>query len=90
MPLFLVAAIASIAGPASAVAVQTPAQPGSVDQARQHCPQTTSIYAYKTDKAVTPKKLTDLPAANAYSAVLRRIGGCEVPIVVRYGVGGGR
>lgn len=90
MRLFLVAAIASIAGPASAVAVPTPAQPGSADQARQHCPRTTSIYAYKGGKAVTPKKLTDLPAANAYSAVLRRIGGCEVPIVVRYGVGGGR
>ena len=90
MRLFLALAMASIAGKAAAVAVQTPTQPNSAEQTRQHCPQTTSIYAYRTDKPLTPRKLTDLPDANAYSAVLRRIGGCEVPIVVRYGVGGGR
>ena len=90
MRLFLVAIVASIAGPAAAVAVQTPPRPSAIDLARQHCSPTTSIYAYRSDKPLKPRKLGDLPDANAYSAVLRRIGGCEVPIVVRYGVSGGR
>jgi len=52
-----------------------------------HCPQTAKHYAYRDDKRLTPRKLTELPPANAYSAVYRHIGGCEAPIVVRYGVG---
>jgi hypothetical protein len=35
-----------------------------------------------------PRKLTELPPANVYSAVYRRdANGCEKPIVVKYGVG---
>jgi hypothetical protein len=53
-----------------------------------HCPQTTSVHAWSRDKKVAPRKLNELPPANAYSAVYRTIAGCEVPVVVRYGVGG--
>ena len=90
MRLLLVAVAASIASPAAAVSVQAPRQPSATDAVGPRCPQTTSIYAYKTGKPVKPQKLGKLPDANAYSAVLRHIGGCEVPIVVRYGVSGGR
>lgn len=62
-----------------------PASPTSAD-----CPQATSVHAWDRGKEVRPQKLNELPDANAYSAVLRRIGGCEVPIIVRYGVSGGR
>jgi len=37
--------------------------------------------AWKGDP-VTPKKLTELPEANAYMAVYRTIDGCEVPMTV--------
>jgi hypothetical protein len=33
-------------------------------------------------------KLTELPPADAYSAVYRTVNGCESPIVVKYGIGG--
>ena len=74
MRLLLVAALASFAGPAAAVAVQSPSQPLNPLQGRAECPQTTSIYAWDRNRAVRPQKLTELPDANAYAAVLRRIG----------------
>lgn len=52
------------------------------------CPQTTSVHAWTRDRKLTPQKLGELPPANAYKAVYRKIGGCEVPVVVKYGVGG--
>ena len=90
MRLLLAALIASIAGPAAAVSIPAPDSPAAPTQVRHECPRTTSVYAFQTDKSVKPRKLTELPDANAYSAVLRRIGGCEVPVIVRYGVGSGR
>jgi hypothetical protein len=39
-------------------------------------------------KRLGVQKLNELPAADLYKTVYRRIGGCEVPIIVRYGVGG--
>lgn len=52
------------------------------------CPQTTAVHAWTRDKKLAPQKLGELPPANAYKAVYRKIGGCEVPVVVKYGVGG--
>lgn len=52
------------------------------------CPRATSMHAYDRSKPLKPQKLGDLPPANAYSAVYRLVRGCEVPIVVKYGVGG--
>ena len=51
------------------------------------CPQTTAVHAWTRDQKLTPKKLAELPPANAYKAVYRKIGGCEVPVIVKYGVG---
>jgi hypothetical protein len=90
MRLLLVAAFALITSPAAAVAVQTLKQPLNPLEGSARCPRTTSVYAWDRSKAVRPQKLTELPDANAYSAVLRHIGRCEVPVVVRYGIGGGR
>ena len=52
------------------------------------CPRTTAMHAYDRSKPPTLQRLGDLPPANAYAAVYRLIRGCEVPVVVRYGVGG--
>ena len=53
-----------------------------------NCPRATSMHAYERSKPLKPQKLGDLPPANAYSAVLRVVRGCEVPIGVKFGVGG--
>ena len=53
-----------------------------------NCPRATSMHAYDRSKPPTLQRLGDLPPANAYAAVYRLIRGCEVPVVVRYGVGG--
>ena len=52
-----------------------------------YCPRTTSYYAYRSSEPLKPRKLTELPPANAFAAVYRHIGRCEAPIVVKYGVG---
>ena len=53
-----------------------------------NCPATSRYEAAKRGKTPQAKKLNQLPAADAYKAVYRKIGGCEVPIVVQYGIGG--
>lgn len=34
------------------------------------------------------RKLTEAPSVNMYRTVLRRVGGCSVPVIVRYDVDG--
>jgi hypothetical protein len=51
------------------------------------CPRANNYYAWQSGKRVAPRALTELPPANAYYTIYRRIGGCEVPYVVRYGIG---
>ena len=53
-----------------------------------NCPRATSMHAYDRSKPPKLQRLGELPPANAYSAVYRLIRGCEVPVVVKYGVGG--
>ena len=71
---------------ALSAAVQTP-PPAPFFGKAPHCPKPTGVHAWSRDKKVAPRKLTELPPANAYSAVYRTVGGCEVSVVVRYGVG---
>jgi hypothetical protein len=89
MRLLLVAALALIPGSAGAVATPSPATAKkALPPASADCPRTTSYYAYRDGEKLKPQKLGQLPPANAYAAVFRHIGRCEVPIVVKYGVGG--
>lgn len=55
--------------------------------AATRCPRTTSHVAVQPRERLAPRKLSDLPTANAYAAVYRHVDGCEVPVIVRYGVG---
>jgi hypothetical protein len=50
------------------------------------CPATSRYEASHLGKTPRAQKLNELPDADVYSAVYRRIGKCEAPIVVRYGV----
>ena len=88
MRLLIVASIALLPGAAAAAApVRAPAQRL---QTTEKCPQTTSHYAWDRNRPLQPRKLGELPDANAYAAVYRVIGGCEVPVLVRYRISGRR
>ena len=52
------------------------------------CPPTSRYEAARRGGKLPPSLLSQLPAADMYNAVYRRVGGCEVPIIVRYNVGG--
>jgi hypothetical protein len=92
MRLLSLAALAFLALPAASAGTPLPARdtplldPNSGQSA--NCPATSRYDASRRGKALRSQKLNELPMADAYSAVYRRIGGCEVPIIVRYGIGG--
>lgn len=95
--LVLAAAIALPASAASAPAIDAPAADmpvfkvgPAVDDER--CPPISRYHVARRNqerRPLTAQKLNELPVADAYLAVSRQIGGCEVPIIVRYGIGGG-
>jgi hypothetical protein len=65
-------------------------KPGKPSTA-QACPPTAAQMAadrVRTSNGQIFHKLTELPPADAYSAVYRVVDGCEAPIVIRYGVTG--
>jgi hypothetical protein len=53
-----------------------------------NCPATSRYEAGKRGKAPSAQKLNELPDADVYRAVYRRIGQCEAPIIVKFGVVG--
>jgi hypothetical protein len=81
LPMLLLAAAlaATASAPSLAVAGALKSSP--------RCPRTTGYYAWQGGTPPRPRKLAELPPANLYSAVYRTIGGCEAPIIVKYGVG---
>jgi hypothetical protein len=52
------------------------------------CPATSRYEAAKRGQNPKAQKLGDLPDADVYRAVYRRIGQCEAPIIVKFGVVG--
>ena len=53
-----------------------------------NCPATSRYEASKRGQAPRAQKLNELPDADVYRAVYRRIGQCEAPIIVKFGVVG--
>jgi hypothetical protein len=53
-----------------------------------NCPATSRYEAGKRGKVPKAQKLGELPDADVYRAVYRRIGRCEAPIIVKFGVVG--
>ena len=47
-----------------------------------------SIEAARRGGPMGAQKLNELPAADLYAAVYRRVGGCVAPIITRFGIGG--
>ena len=83
MSLLLAALIGASAAPAGDMPRINPKanQPAN-------CPATSRYEAAKRGKTLRPQKLGELPDADVYKAVYRRIGRCEAPIIVKYGVAG--
>jgi len=83
MSLLLVAMLAASASPAADMPTINPKanQPAS-------CPATSRYEASRRGKTPRVHRLTELPDADLYKAVYRRIGRCEAPIIVKYGVAG--
>jgi hypothetical protein len=84
MSLLLVALAAVSASPTADTPVVNPnaGQP-------TNCPATSRYEASRRrGETLNPRKLTELPDADMYKAVYRRIGGCQAPIVVKYGIRG--
>ena len=84
MRMLLIAGLAIVAAPLAAA----PRTPAKFAPPRADCPRAATFHTLDRGKAVKPRKLNELPPANQYAAVYRRIDGCEVPLVVRYKVGG--
>jgi hypothetical protein len=58
--------------------------------AKGDCPPISRYHAMRRGGPLAPRNLTELPAADHYKAVYRRIDGCEAPIIVGFDVGGSR
>jgi hypothetical protein len=71
--------------PANPVREMPVINPNSRDSAA--CPPTSRYEAARRAGRIGAQKLNELPMADAYKAVLRRIDGCNAPIVVSYGLG---
>ncbi len=56
-------------------------------QDRLSCPPTSRYEAARRGGKLGAQKLNELPMADGYKAVLRRVDGCNAPIVVSYGFG---
>ena len=84
MFLFLLAA----AGAASATPARNMPVVNPNGAASGICPPTSRYEAARRGGKLPPSLLSQLPAADLYRTVYRRIDGCEVPIIVRYNVGG--
>jgi hypothetical protein len=91
MRLLILIAALSVAAPASAVeSYRTGNMPVQNPNASapSTCPPTSRYEAARRGGKLPKSLLNELPAADLYLSVYRKIGGCEVPIIVRYNVGG--
>jgi hypothetical protein len=77
------AAVAAEPQPAGDMTVINPLAPTS-----SNCPPISRYEALKRGSKLGLRNLNELPGADMYKAVYRRIGGCVGPIIVRYNLGG--
>jgi hypothetical protein len=85
MLLFASALLAAAVAQADPVADMPTLDPRS--QAA-NCPATSRYEAKGRNKKPKAQRLNELPDADMYAAVYRRIGHCEAPVIVKFGVSG--
>ena len=76
------AVFAATARPARAMPIFNPDA-----STRASCPPIGRYAVSRRAGKLSPRHLDELPAADLYKAVYRRVGGCNVPIIVRYNIG---
>ena len=86
MRMLVLAALAMTAAPLAAAPAKY--QVPSVAAKPDHCPRAMSYQAYNRGKVAKPRKLNELPGAHQFAAVYRVVNGCQVPLIVRYNIGG--
>ena len=77
--------LASLIAVLTAVAVPPAAEAKPV--CHNSAPVTAGASLYTANPDARLRRLDTLPPANLILTVLRREGGCEVPVIVRYGIG---
>jgi hypothetical protein len=91
LPLVLVAMVAATpatsAGPAPVAPIRNMPVLTPTPFVDADCPPISRFHARGGPEKPMPRKLTDLPDADVYASVYRRIGGCEAPVIIRYGPG---
>lgn len=87
--LFLAAAAASAHPPSHRIAPMGIDNMHVVDPrgSSANCPPISRYEAARRGGKLPPLSLNELPMADVYNAVYRRVGGCVVPVIVRYGLG---
>lgn len=93
LPAILLPAASAAAPPIIAVspAPQTIADMRVFDPNRgtaENCPPTSRYEARQKGRVPEAQKLNELPAADHYKAVYRRVGDCEIPVIAGYNIGG--
>lgn len=72
----------------SAASTEPPRARGLPSLTPPECPSISRFDASRQKGKLTPRKLGELPPADAYLAVVRQAGKCHVPEIVKYDVGG--
>ena len=91
MRLLVIALVAFMpASPLLAAAIPARDMPvvNPKDGQPSNCPATSRYEASRKGKTLQARKLSELPDADMYLAVYRKIDRCEAPIIVKYGVSG--
>jgi len=86
LPLLIPAASMAQA-PAQAVPVRNMPAINPLAQNQLNCPPTSRYEASKQGPKLGAQKLNELPMADGYKAVLRRVDGCNAPVLVGFGFG---
>ncbi|UUR07383.1 hypothetical protein [Sphingomonas glaciei] len=83
MRAFVILAALPLLGAASPAPVRPAApMPISNPYADERCPETPMSLARKQGERLGPRKLGDLPPAQTFMAVDRRVAGCAVPMTM--------
>jgi hypothetical protein len=82
------AAVSAAPAPRSAAPHAIPQAPRLSVASTRPCRDTGVTFAQDGKVATRPQKLGELPPGSLYLSVVRQVGGCPEPAIVRTGIGG--
>ena len=71
----------------ASAALAAPGPPTGPTRPAAHCPDNPIVHLVRPGRPATAHKLTDLPPANMYLSVYRRVDGCLGPVIAAYDIG---